>query len=469
MLTNPKFLESANDFVGRLFDVVTNPDNLETVVNLSQTLFESIGNIVDKLPSLIKLFDMIASFHVPEGVPLIGGQSALSIYGQAALLSLIVMPIMAGVTLLTKMSGWMLESVGILGKINQWNVGRQIEQFALKEGYSKEAAALFRATGGMPKVSPDDISFYKRAGVDLSKLPSTGLPGGYATGLTEAEKAARIAAGRNVAMDMAENGIKANGARIASAMEKAAVGIEAKAAGLMIFTAEDIMPKGWKDATTNTALANNQIPLEIGMLNVPLTDMTYDVRTLGKEWQYNISHPSVSNTIGVLPGVTGILSRLYQFYASFTRSYDAANLTGKTAADVNDQYQFEVVNPLTHERIPWTPDMEIPKEWQIDESGFTSPIVRAKQQEDMDNMRKAFADKFIGGGFAATSPIDEPSWMPTPTEQANKLSNEPLNSRWQKENSTSFKQENYINVSMTDERLDSMDAKLNAVMRMLGA
>jgi hypothetical protein len=175
VLTDPRFLESANDFVGRLFNVVTNPDNLEIVVNLSQTLFETIGNIVDKLPSLIKLFDMIASFHVPEGVPLIGGQSAFSIYGQAALLSLIAMPIMAGFTLLTKMSGWVLESVGILGKINQWNVGRQIEQFALKEGYSKEAAALFRATGGMPKVSPEDAAFYKRAGVDLSKLPTTGL------------------------------------------------------------------------------------------------------------------------------------------------------------------------------------------------------------------------------------------------------------------------------------------------------
>jgi hypothetical protein len=469
VLTDPKFLESANDFVGRLFNVVTNPDNLETVVNLSQTLFETIGNIVDKLPSLIKLFDMIASFHVPEGVPLIGGQSALSIYGQAALLSLIAMPIMAGATLLTKMSGWMLESVGLLGSIKQWNVGRQIEQFALKEGYSKEAAALFRATGGMPKVSPDDISFYKRVGVDLSKLPSTGLPEGYATAVTEAEKAARIAAGRQIAEEFAAQGIKANGQRIAAALEKAAVGIEAKSAGLMIFTAEDIMPKGWGAANRNAKLAKNEIPMELGMLNVPGTDMTYDIRTFGKEYLYGITHPSIASLAGGLPGPLSAIGKLYQFGASFLRSFDAANLTGKTAADTNAQYRWKVVNPLTGEEQPWTPGMEIPKDWQMQDGEMMPAVITQKWQEDSAKRRAEWAKSFLEGGFASTSPVDQPSWMPTPTEQANKLSNEPLNSRWQKENSTSFKQENYINVSMTDERLDSMDAKLNAVMRMLGA
>jgi hypothetical protein len=96
-------------------------------------------------------------------------------------------------------------------------------------------------------------------------------------------------------------------------------------------------------------------------------------------------------------------------------------------------------------------------------------VITQKWQEDSAKRRAEWAKSFLEGGFASTSPVDQPSWMPTPTEQANKLSNEPLNSRWQKENSTSFKQENYINISMTDERLDSIDAKLDAALRMMGA
>jgi hypothetical protein len=53
-------------------------------------------------------------------------------------------------------------------------------------------------------------------------------------------------------------------------------------------------------------------------------------------------------------------------------------------------------------------------------------------------------------------------------KQANGLAEEPLNSKWSKQSSSTFNQTNYITMPTTNERMDSMDAKLNAIMRMLG-
>lgn len=164
VLTSPKFLDASNIFLNKLFDVLKDDKNLESVVNLSQTLFETLGNIVEKLPGLIQLFDKIALLKVPEGVPFMGGQSALSVYGTAALVSLIAMPILAGVTLLTKLVGWAGEGAGILGGLRDWNKGRVIEQKALKLGYSADEAASFRKAGGLPKTSGADEAFFARTG-----------------------------------------------------------------------------------------------------------------------------------------------------------------------------------------------------------------------------------------------------------------------------------------------------------------
>lgn len=175
VVTNPKFIESAGVFINRLLDTVSRQDAagnyviVDKLVNLSETLFDTLGDIVEIAPTIIDVFDKIASFKTPEWIPILGGKSMLAIGATAALTSAMLMPILAGLTLFAKAGRGvgMITEAGI--GVSRWNTGRQMEAKLLEMGYdplvAKAARQGFGIPGRMGGLDASDIEWAKRTGL----------------------------------------------------------------------------------------------------------------------------------------------------------------------------------------------------------------------------------------------------------------------------------------------------------------
>lgn len=173
--THPKFIESSGRFINKLLDTVTKLDEngnyviVEQLATASETLFDTLGDIVEIAPSIIGLFTTIASIKVPDWIPFLGGKSLLALGAGAALVSAILMPILAGFTLLAKAGKGVGIAVDVGMGVSRWNTGRQMERTLLEQGVdpiiAKAARQGFGIPGGMQGLSPEDLAWAKKSGL----------------------------------------------------------------------------------------------------------------------------------------------------------------------------------------------------------------------------------------------------------------------------------------------------------------
>ena len=216
--TDPRFIEAAGRFINKLLDAASNTGNVDKLVNLSVTLFDTLGDIADIAPSVIAMFDAIASFKLPEWVPLLGGKSALSIGATSALVAAMAMPLLAGLTLLSK--GFRVVGIGVdvATGVSRWNTGRQMEKVLLEQGVdpiiAKAARQGFGIPGGMKGLSPEDLDWAKRTGM------SSGLEAGLVDDIARANE--NFAKKIKDAMTLTSDGLTASekaGMRLSSILD----------------------------------------------------------------------------------------------------------------------------------------------------------------------------------------------------------------------------------------------------------
>lgn len=418
VVTDPKFIDSAGDFINKFLDTVSQTDLegnyiiVDKLVNLSETLFETLESIVEISPAIIDMFSTIASYKAPEWVPVIGDKPMLSLAAVAGVISAILMPIFAILTILAKGGGFIgagIEKlIGSYRWIHSLNVGRTLTKEGVDPAIIKLIQQEIRESGGFSRMALEHPDVFMRtSGAAVAAEAGTFAKG---TGATVAEKISEtIGAGSTTAE-----------AASASAAE---AGAAAKVIG-------DTSKWKWVRST----LASTAISLAPAAISavIPETRPVMEPAVISQTFTPAISAATGLGTVGAatVAAPLAVISTAQQVAAP-----------GAIPADGRMIYEELVPKPGILGMIGYKESSYV---W-----GDTGEIV---PKEVVDYWRKASM-----GTYSVNA-----------NEIANNITEEPLNSKWTKDTGATFNQTNTFNVTVPVEEISEILNLTRSTARQVG-
>lgn len=449
--TRPEFVEAAGNFINKLLAAASNTDNIDKLTNLAVTLFDTLGDVADMAPSVIAMFDAIAGFKMPDWVPLLGGKSALSIGATSALVAAMAMPILAGLTLLTKGFRGVGMGVDVVTGVSRWNTGRQMEKVLLEQGVdpiiAKAARQGFGIPGTMKGLSPEDLEWAKK----------TGMTGGIEASVIDdiARANENFAKRLKDAMTLTSDGLTSSekaGFRLSGILDDIVSRLKPIASKL---------PGGAAKTATQEGVEAAARIIEKGGAEIPASRVTAG----GSKWKW-VGTTVAANALSMVP---------YGVQAAFPETAPVME-PANTALALTPAIQMATGLGATGAATVAAPIAVIASAQHVGGWDEFLPmgdrfISRGKVPQDgliegllgLEKYRYEWTD--TGEEVSGFTDYD---WKAQSNAIANGMSEDPLNSKWTRESGATFTQTNNFNTTVLVDEIRQILAYVQGIARQVG-